>query len=118
MSTSKTYDAAVIVTSSWYGKVQADSHAEAEDAAREAFDEGKLKQCKTEIIHVDVRDGLKIFKVTYALEQGFAVDIEAASADDAEALVRKRLNDGHSVLDGSERVHSEGIVIEAEEVAP
>ncbi len=118
MSTPKTYDAVIVVASTWYGKVQAGSSAEAEDAAREAFKEGHLKQCREDVIHVDIRDALKSFKVTYALEQGFAVNIDAATAEDAEAAVRKRLDEEQSTLGGSERVHSEGIVIEAEEVTP
>lgn len=118
MSTGKPYDAKVVVASVWYGTITADNSTEAEAAARAAFEEGDLQQCQEDIIHVHVRDALKTFKVTYALEQGFAVSIEAASAADAEAIVRANLADEHAMLSRSERTNFEGIVIDAEEVQP
>lgn len=118
MSTSKTFDAIVVVSSAWFGKVQAVSLPEAQDAARDAFNEGQLRQSGEEIVHVDVRDALKTFEVNYTIEQGFSVRVEAANAEDAEAIVQKRLEDAQAVLPESQHVHFEGIVADAQEVTP
>jgi hypothetical protein len=101
MSTGKPYDAKVVVASVWYGTITADNSTEAENAARAAFEEGDLQQCQEDIIHVHVRDALKTFKVSYALEQGFAVNIEAANAADAEAVVKAHLAEEHAMLSRS-----------------
>lgn len=116
MSTVKTYVAAVIVTSTWSGTVTASCPTKAEEAARQAFDEGDLQQSMEDVLHVDVRDALKPFKVTYATEQGFSVRVDAASGEDAEAIVQQRLEDTSAVLDESQRVHFQAIVIDSEEV--
>lgn len=122
MSTSdqqaRTYDVKVVVVSHWHGNVPADTATEAEEAAREAFDEGQLQQYEEEIVHVDVCPAAKKFSVTYAVEQGFTVVIDAATADDAEAIVEKRLSDDHMVLGHSERGHFDATVIGVEEVKP
>ena len=118
MSTLKTYDAIIVTATSWSGKVTAENLTAAETAAQAAFDEGNFQQCNEEVIHVDVRDALKPFIVTYAAEQGFSVRVEAANGEDAEAIVQKRLEETCAVLDESDRVHFQGIVIESEEVNP
>lgn len=118
MSTLKPYEAAVIVTSTWSGTVTASCSTMAEEAARQAFNDGELQQTMEDILHVDVRDALKPFIVTYAAEQGFSVRVEAANGEDAEAIVQKRLEETCAVLDESERIHFQGIVIESEEVKP
>lgn len=118
MSTLKTYEAAVIVTSTWSGTVKATCQTKAEEAARQAFNDGDLQQSMEDVLHVDVRDALKPFKVTYATEQGFSVRIDAASAEDAELIIKQRLDNTREVLNYSERVHFEAIVVEAEEVTP
>lgn len=122
MSTSekqaKSYDVKVIVSGCWYGTVTADNAPEAEEAARTAFDEGELRQCKEEIFHVEVRPEAKTFCVTYAVDQGFSVKVDAATAEDAEAIVKKDLDTDHCVLARSERGHFEGHVIDVVEVTP
>lgn len=110
------FDVKVIVSSAWYGNVPADTATEAEEAARAAFDDGELKQCSEEIVHVDVRPAAKTFCVTYAVEQGFTVSIDAATATDAEAIVKRRLSDDRMILAHSECGHFEGTVIDAVEV--
>jgi hypothetical protein len=118
MSTLKSYAAAVIVTSTWSGTVTATCQTKAEETARSAFDDGAFQQSMQDVLHVDVRPAPKPFIVTYAIEQGFSVRVDAASGEDAELLIKQRLDDTCAVLDQSERVHFESTVIEAEEVAP
>ena len=118
MSTLKTYEAAVIVTSTWSGTVTASCQTKAEEAARQAFDDGELQQTMEDVLHVDVRDALKPFIVTYATEQGFSVRVDAVTAEDAEVIVKQRLDDTCAVLIESKRVHFQTTVIEAEEVTP
>ena len=48
---------------------------------------------------------LKTFDVGYYLEQGFTISVKAGSAENAERIVRKRLDDANDELVGSERVH-------------
>lgn len=60
----------------------------------------------------------KLFQVVYCVEQGYAITVEAASAEDAEALIRKRLDDECDVLDGSHRVPHVHDTVSVEEVAP
>jgi len=47
----------------------------------------------------------KLFEVAYFVEQGYAITVQAASPEDAERIVRQRLDDEMDVLDGSSRVH-------------
>lgn len=47
----------------------------------------------------------KLFEVAYIVEQGYALTVQADTADDAERMVRERLDDELDVLDGSIRVH-------------
>ena len=118
MSKPKTYEANVIVTSTWSGTVSAASPTKAEDAARQAFDEGELQQTMEDILHVDVREAVKTFDVSYALEQGFVVRIDARSADKAIEIVEQQLDDEQGVLDGSRSVHFDAIVVDSQEVTP
>ena len=63
------------------------------------------------------RTRLKTYNVGYYLEQGFAINVKAKSASDAERIVRKRLDDETYELTGSERVHyDDGIIIGSSEV--
>lgn len=114
----KIYDVRVVVSSCWQGSITADNAPQAEEAARAAFDEGELRQCKEEIVHVDVRPPAKTFCVTYAVEQGFTVSVVADTAEDAEAIVKKDLDTDHCVLARSDRGHFEGHVIDVVEVTP
>jgi hypothetical protein len=118
MSITKSYDVKVVVVSCWYGKVDADTAPHAEEAARAAFDDGELKQCMEEMIHVDVRPALKTYEVLYAVEQGFTVSVDAATAEDAEARVKRQLDEDHAVVFGSKCGHFDGTVIQAKEVMP
>ena len=47
----------------------------------------------------------KLFEVAYIVEQGYAITLQAPSPEDAERIVRERLDDEMDVLDGSTRVH-------------
>lgn len=47
----------------------------------------------------------KVFDVAYCVEQGFSIEVRAKSADAAERIVKKRLDDECDVLSGSTRVH-------------
>ena len=47
----------------------------------------------------------KLFEVAYFVEQGYALTVQATSPEDAERIVRERLDDEMDVLDGSVRVH-------------
>ncbi len=58
----------------------------------------------------------KLFAVTYCVEQGYTITVQAASTEDAERIVRQRLDDEMDVLDGSTRVHHTHLVYAAEEV--
>ena len=71
-----------------------------------------MTNCKT-----NRRTRLKTYNVAYYLEQGFAINVKAKSASDAERIVRKRLDDETYELTGSERVHyDDGIIIGSSEV--
>jgi hypothetical protein len=59
---------------------------------------------------------LKDFEVAYCVEQGFAITVKAHSADEAESVVERRLDDEMDVLNGSRRVHYDGFTVSAEEV--
>jgi hypothetical protein len=61
---------------------------------------------------------LKAYEVSYCVEQGFAIIVHAKSADDAECIVKERLDDEMDVLDGSRRVHYDGYTVDAKEVRP
>ena len=62
------------------------------------------------------RTRLKTYNVGYYLEQGFAINVKAQSADDAERIIRKRLDDECCELPGSTRVHYDDGMVGAEEV--
>ena len=47
----------------------------------------------------------RLFTVAYIVEQGYSIDVSADSPEDAERIVRNRLDDEMDVLDGSVRVH-------------
>lgn len=59
----------------------------------------------------------KLFEVTYCMEQGYAIRIEAGSAEEAEHMIEQRLDDKEDVLDGSTRVHHAHFVNTVEELA-
>jgi hypothetical protein len=59
---------------------------------------------------------LKTFDVGYYMEQGFTISVKAASAENAERIVRKRLDDANDKLAGSERVHYDDGITGAQEV--
>lgn len=59
----------------------------------------------------------RTYEVAYCLEQGFAIEVNAASADDAERIIEERLEDEMDVLAGSRRVHFEGFTANVQEVA-
>ena len=58
----------------------------------------------------------KLFAVTYCVEQGYTIAVQAASPEDAERIVRQRLDDEVDVLDGSTRVHHVHDTVSVEEV--
>ncbi len=58
----------------------------------------------------------KLFAVTYCVEQGYTNTVQAASPEDAERIVRQRLDDEMDVLDGSTRVHHVHDTVSVEEV--
>lgn len=59
----------------------------------------------------------KLFEVTYCVEQGYAIRIEANSPEDAERIIEERLDEKANVLDGSTRVHHAHFVNTVEELA-
>ena len=62
------------------------------------------------------RSRLKQFAVGYYLEEGFSIGVNATSAEEAETIVRNRLDDERCELAGSERVHYDDGITDAEEV--
>lgn len=62
------------------------------------------------------RQPLKRYAVAYYIEQGFTIIVNAASATNAKRIVINRLNDICDVLEGSTRVHYDGLTLDAEEV--
>ena len=58
----------------------------------------------------------KTYRVGYYLEQGFAINVRAKSAEDAEDIISKRLEDECGELEGSERVHYDDGIVGAYEV--
>lgn len=60
---------------------------------------------------------LKTFDVLYCVEQGFSIEAQARSDDEAERIIRDRLNEETDVLSGSTRVHYDGFTAGAEERA-
>lgn len=58
---------------------------------------------------------LKTFDVAYCVEQGFSIEVQATSADDAEQIIQQRLDDECDVLPGSTRVHYDGFTAAARE---
>ena len=64
------------------------------------------------------RAKLKTFDVAYYLEQGFSISVKSSSAQNAERIVRRRLNDAMCELSGSERVHYNDDIVGVEEVKP
>ena len=61
---------------------------------------------------------LKTFRVGYYLEQGFAINVRARSADAAERSIRTRLNDECGELELSTRVHYDDGIACVSEVRP
>jgi hypothetical protein len=59
---------------------------------------------------------LKTFDVTYGVEQAFSIDVKATSAEEAERIIKRRLDDECAVLKGSTRVHYDGFVARTDEV--
>ena len=59
---------------------------------------------------------LKTFAVAYCVELGFSINVKAASAENAERNVKKRLDDECDVLPGSTRVHYDGFTACVDEV--
>lgn len=59
---------------------------------------------------------LKTFTVAYIVEQGYAIAVAAATAEDAVCIVKARLDDELDVLDGSTRVHHFHDTVSVEEV--
>lgn len=59
---------------------------------------------------------LQTFTVAYIVEQGYAIAVAAATPEDAERIVRTRLDDELDVLDGSTRVHHFHDTVSVEEV--
>jgi len=53
--------------------------------------------------------------VTYCLEQGFVIDVSAASAEEAERIVEQYLDEEHAPLPDSEIVHHNGFVLDCQE---
>ena len=71
-----------------------------------------MTKCKTKR-----RTRLKTYNVGYYLEEGFCIEVKARSADDAERIVRKHLDDEACEFPGSTRVHyDDGIIIGSLEV--
>jgi hypothetical protein len=62
------------------------------------------------------RAKLTTYDVGYYLEQGFTISVKASSAENAERIVRKRLDDTSDELTGSERVHYDDGITGATEV--
>ena len=62
------------------------------------------------------RPKLKTFEVGCYLEQGFTITVKAASAENAERIVRRRLDEASDELPGSERVHYADDLTGADEV--
>jgi hypothetical protein len=60
---------------------------------------------------------LKTFNVDYWIEQGFAVNVQAHTEDEAVALVAELLDEESGQLPHSERVHYDGGVNNAIPVA-
>lgn len=58
----------------------------------------------------------RTFLVGYALEEGFTVEVDAYSAAQAKAKVRRLLDRDADELAGSERVHFDAFVCDVEEV--
>ena len=56
------------------------------------------------------------FNVSYYLEQGFAVRVEAKSEAGAERIVRRYLDNEADELPHSTRVHFDSNVVDTEEV--
>lgn len=52
------------------------------------------------------------------IEAGYAIIVDARSAEEAEAIVTRRLDEECDALDGSERVHYDGFVASSREVLP
>jgi len=61
---------------------------------------------------------LKTFNVGYCIEQGFSINVEATSADEAERIIEERLDEECDELEGSTRVHYEGFIACTSEVDP
>jgi hypothetical protein len=58
---------------------------------------------------------LKTFGVAYCVEQGFSIEVQAISAEEAERIIEERLDDECNVLSGSTRVHYDGFTAGADE---
>lgn len=59
---------------------------------------------------------LKTFAVAYCVEQGFSINVKAKSAEAAEEIIERRLDDECDVLRGSTRVHYAGFTASVDEV--
>ena len=58
---------------------------------------------------------LKTFDVAYCVEQGFSIEVQATSAEEAERIIEERLDEECDVLTGSTRVHYDGFTASAHE---
>ena len=58
---------------------------------------------------------LKTFDVAYCVEQGFTIEVQATSAEEAERIIEERLDDECDVLTGSTRVHYDGFTASVRE---
>lgn len=58
----------------------------------------------------------KFFAVTYCVEQGYTITVQASSPEDAERVAKQRLDDEMDVLDGSNRMHHWHDTVGSEEV--
>ena len=65
---------------------------------------------------LNIKPKLKAFTVGYCVEQGFSINVKATSKDDAERIVKERLDEECDVLEGSTRVHYDGFTACASEV--
>lgn len=62
-----------------------------------------------------LKPALKTFDVAYCVEQGFSIPVRATSADEAEDIIKERLDEECDVLPGSTRVHYDGFIACAHE---
>ena len=58
---------------------------------------------------------LRTFDVSYCVEQGFSIEVQATSAEEAERIIEERLDEECDVLPGSTRVHYDGFTASTHE---